>query len=47
MLPQKHVKYPGYSAKGAGGGGGRVTVEHAYTIDPMKSEWADHAAVQA
>ena len=25
----------------------QVTPEHAYTLDPSKSEWADHAAVQA
>ena len=24
-----------------------VTPKHAYTFDPMKSEWADYAAVQA
>ena len=25
----------------------QVTPKHAYTLDPMKSEWADYAAVQA
>ena len=25
----------------------QVTLEHAYTLDPTKSEWADYAAVQA
>ena len=25
----------------------QVTPKHAYTFDPMKSEWADYAAVQA
>ena len=25
----------------------QVTPEHAYTLDPSKSEWADYAAVQA
>ena len=25
----------------------QVTHEHAYTLDPWKSEWADYAAVQA
>ena len=25
----------------------QVTPKHAYTLDPVKSEWADHAAVQA
>ena len=25
----------------------QVTPKHAYTFDPTKSEWADHAAVQA
>ena len=24
----------------------QVTPEHAYTLDPTKSEWADYAAVQ-
>ena len=44
MLPQWHVKDPGHSAKSAGC---RLHPKHAYTLDPMKSEWADHAAVQA
>ena len=43
MLPQWHVKDPGHSAKSAGV---QVTSKHAYTLDPMKSEWADYAAVQ-
>ena len=25
----------------------QVTLKHAYTLDPSKSEWADYAAVQA
>ena len=25
----------------------QVTLRHAYTLDPIKSEWADYAAVQA
>ena len=25
----------------------QVTPKHAYTLDPMKSEWADYAAIQA
>ena len=44
MLPQWHVKDPGHSAKNAGG---RLHLKHAYTLDPSKLEWADHAAVQA
>ena len=35
---------PGQSAKIAGG---RLHLNHAYTLDPLKSEWADYAAVQA
>ena len=37
-------KRPGQSAKSAGGRW-QVTPEHAYTLDPTKSEWADYAAV--
>ena len=43
VLPQWHVKDPGHSVKSADG---KVTPKHAYTLDPMKSEWADYA-VQA
>ena len=43
MLPQWRVKDPGHSAKSAGG---RLHL-NTHTIDQMKSEWADYAAVQA
>ena len=43
-LLQWRVKDPSHSAKSAGG---RLHLNmHVYTLDPMKSEWADHA-VQA
>ena len=44
MLPQWHVKDPGRSAQSAGG---RLHLEHAYTLDSTKREWADSAAAQA
>ena len=39
MLPQWQVKDPCHSAKSAGG---RLHLNHVYTPDPMKSEWADY-----
>ena len=42
VLPQWHVKDPGHFAKRW-----QVTPKHAYTFDPTKSEWADHAAFRA
>ena len=47
MFAQWHVKDPGHSAKSAGGTLHLNTPEHAYTLDPSKSEWADYAVVQA
>ena len=45
VLPQWHLKDPIHSAKRAGG---RLHLNtHNYTLDPVKSEWADYAAVQA
>ena len=44
VLPQWYVKDPGPSAKSAGA---QVTPKHANTLDPLKSEWADSAAVRA
>ena len=38
VLQQWHVKDPGHSAKSA---------EHTYTLDQLKLEWADYAAVLA
>ena len=36
-------KSPGHSARSAGG----KSLLNVYTLDPMKSEWADYAAVRA
>ena len=44
MLPQWHVKDPGHSSKSVGG---QAALQHAYALDPTKSEWADYAAVRA
>ena len=44
VLPQWHVKDPAHSDKSAGG---RFTPKTRYILEPTKSEWADHAAVQA
>ena len=41
-LPQWYVKDSGHSAKSALGS----KRKHAYTLDPMKSQWADYATVQ-
>ena len=43
VLQQWHVKDPGHSAKCRW----QVIPEHAYSLDPSKSEWANYAAVQA
>ena len=42
MLPQQHIKDPGYSDKYA-----QVTLTHACTLHPTKSEWAGYTTVQA
>ena len=39
LLLQWHIKDPGHSCRW------QVTHKHAYTPDPIKSEWADYAAV--
>ena len=44
MLPQWHVQDPGHSAKKCRW---QVTPKHAYTHDPIDSEWADYAAAPA
>ena len=40
VLPQWHLKDPGHSAKKCRW---QVTPRHSYTLDPMKSEWADYS----
>ena len=44
MLSQRHVKDPSHSVKSAGG---KLHLDNAYTLHPMKSEWADYAALRA
>ena len=43
MLPKWHVKDPDQTAKCRW----QVPPKQTYTPDPVKSDWADHAAVQA
>ena len=44
VLTQWYVKDPGHSAKKCRW---QVTPKDTYTHDPLKSEWANYAAVQA
>ena len=46
VLPQWHVKDPGHSAKSADGRL-HLNMNIQNTLDPLKSEWADYATVQA